>query len=85
MARAAIIKFWRANHAEIDFTANDFDAAHQVMAVAQMLHRHEIGNFGDAAFAQKSREQNVRVRKIALAVFEFAGRRAKFENVRRVW
>ena len=75
MARAAIIKFRRKNHSEFDFAANDFDPANQIMAVAEMLHRHEIGNLRDAAFAKKARQQNVRVGKISLAMFESARRR----------
>ena len=68
--RAAIIESGRADHPQRNLPAHNLDAADQIVAVAQMVDGHKIGNFRHAVVGQETRQQHVRVRKIKLLVPE---------------
>jgi hypothetical protein len=43
--------------------------------VAQVFHRHEIGDFPHSSAAEESRQQYISVRQVSLPGFEFPGGR----------
>jgi hypothetical protein len=63
---ATIVEPGGAFHAEFDTAADDLDAAYQVVVMAKVLDRHEIGDLGHAFASQETGEQNVRVGEIGL-------------------
>ena len=68
-----------AAHDETHFTTDRLRATHEVVRDAGILDRHEIGDFGDAAVGQESRQQHVGVGKVQLPVYRIIELRRDLE------
>ena len=66
--RTSIIEARIAAHAEMNLAANRFGGADDLVDVAGLEHRHEITDLGDPLLREESREQNVGLGKVELAV-----------------
>jgi hypothetical protein len=61
-----IVKAGRADHAKADFAADRLDAAHQVMRLFDLLHRHTVRNLCHPVRGQKARQEDIGIREIQL-------------------
>ena len=62
-----IVKARRAEHAKAELAAHRFDAAYQVVSLFYLFHRHEVRDLCHPLSGEEARQEDVRIRQIAVS------------------